>query len=198
MCWLKMEDLMDELKMKIFLYCTGSLKDLCNVNKHFANLISESPELMVKMPLVLESKRKEEKYKTILRSQRKFQKIIVRYDYNFGESGMKIIKKFSGSLKHLKFVRCIFGAQQFVSSLLYLIIQHSINLNTFLAWDPGILSSLGVPWNPHVLHQAATRLFWGSWRYYWDNPASLQPIIRFEAAHDQEEWWQVPEIPVQL
>jgi hypothetical protein len=109
-----MENLVSELKIKLFEYCLGSLKDLCLVSKEFQKIITSS-ELMKNLPLILESKRKE-KFESIIKSQRKFQKIIIRYDYHFGEKGMKIIKNFGGSLKHLKIVRCIFSVDQFVSS----------------------------------------------------------------------------------
>lgn len=103
-----MEALPDDILLKVFGYCSMSIKKLCLVCKRFEKIITNSSELMLKMPLVINSSASETKYKNIIRSRRRYCAVIIRYDYSFSENGMKILIKFGRNIKSLEIIRCLF------------------------------------------------------------------------------------------
>lgn len=110
-----MDQLPNEVIINIFKYC--KVTPLLLVSQKFHEIIINSPKLMFKFPLLLSEKNVRESYQLILKSRRKWQVILLKFNYKVNEPCLEIVRKIGNGIKQMEIVRSIIKAAVFVEML---------------------------------------------------------------------------------
>lgn len=127
----------NEILIKILEYC--KVLRLTLVSKRFNEVISGSSVLMSKIQLVITSNLE------ILQSERKFQNILIKFNYDIDENAVEIIKKFGVSIKQLEMIRCIVRQDDFIKIIKSLPNLEAITIITTFLKDVAAPAELDVP-----------------------------------------------------
>lgn len=110
-----MDNLPNEVIINIFKFC--KVTPLLLVSRKFYEIIINSPKLMFKFPLLLSEKNIRESSELILKSNRKWQVILLKFNYKVNEPCLEILRKFGNGIKQMEIVRSIIKAAVFVEML---------------------------------------------------------------------------------
>ncbi|CAO1423932.1 unnamed protein product [Diamesa serratosioi] len=110
-----MDQLPNEVIINIFKYC--KVTPLLLVSRKFHDIIINSPKLMFKFPLLLSEKNVRESSELILKSSRKWQVILLKFNYKVNEPCLEIFRKIGNGVKQMEIVRSIIKAAVFVKIL---------------------------------------------------------------------------------
>lgn len=107
-----LSNLPNEIIIKIFQYC--KIVPLSQTSSKFNDLIGNSSVLMKKINLVITEKSKSSE---IVKSKRKFGKVLIKFNYKINESILEIFDHFSNGIRSLELLRCILTEDLFVKIL---------------------------------------------------------------------------------
>lgn len=110
-----MDQLPNEVIINIFKYC--KVTPLLFVSQKFHEIIINSPKLMFKFPLLLSEKNIRDSYELILKSRRKWQVVLLKFNYHVNEPCIEILRKIGNGIKQMEIVRSIIRATVFVEML---------------------------------------------------------------------------------
>lgn len=102
----------NEILIKILNYC--KVLKLTQVSRRFNDIIGNSSLLMSKIHLVITEKSQNSE---IIKSKRKYQNILIKFNYKINQHALDIFEKIGENVKQLELVRCIVHEKDFISIL---------------------------------------------------------------------------------